>query len=203
MRGAKGAPTCHMHSVGFPAGQQEDRVSGCTNLWKNHNQACCSSHVEETIEATMIPVEQSMFPVWIPWSAVTVEFLSGCQSAKITMASHSGSDRDNKIQFARRTTVSLRKTDMWPGVPFGRVDWSFFLTRRVLLTWCRRCPGGARLLGMKWLVIPVAPESRSRTQHGQCWIVAAETPPPALELNLPQGKAFITPSEGQKWRVIL
>ena len=47
------------------------------------------------------------------------------------------------------------------------------------------------------VVIPSAPESRSRMQHGQCWIVAAETSPPARELNLPQGKAFITPSEGQ------
>ena len=53
-------------------------------------------------------------------------------------------------------------------------------------------------LGTTWLVIPIFPENRSRMQHGQCWVVAAETPPPARELNLPQGKAFITPSEGQR-----
>ena len=141
------------------------------------------------------------------------KFLSVRQSAKISMASPLGSDRDNKFSLrcewtppmwrwrerssCRRTIVSLRKTNTWLRAPFGRLalfrTWHVPHIVQAMIRW-------SEALGMRWLVIPIAPESRSRMQHGQCWIVAAETPPPARELNLPQGKASITASEGQKDR---
>ena len=178
----------------FSQEAQVMRISG-----KRQSGMLVRRAVRKQLEATMIPVEQPIFLLGSPWSSVTLKLLSGCQSAKITMASiQDPTETTNPVCLASGSLRSGGDERDLPaaGRPFHRgkqtcgprTFWSigpFPYTARAphvvqaMTRW-------SEALGMKWLVIPIAPLSRSRMQHGHSWIVAAETPPPARELRRAQ-----------------
>ena len=86
----------------------------------------------------MIPVEQSIFLFGSPWSAVIHKFLSFCQSAKITMASPSGSVFALRVEASDLAVARemFLPQDKWLRAPFGRL--ALFRTRHVLHTLSRR-----------------------------------------------------------------
>ena len=156
--------------------------------------------VEKQLEATMIPVERSIFPVRIPvecsYSQI-IERMSECEN-------HYGLTRQGQqIQLALRVEASDlavareiflpqddRNTDENRHVA-PRTFWSF--SQHIMRS--SHCPGNVQVergSGDETVGDSACSRKSVTEANAGLWL--------QRELNLPQGKAFITPSEGHRDR---